>query len=88
MIRENGNFTPEILSSYITDEVFKQAQRVEDSLSKVRQAMAMQVSVGYKDAPRCCSTLHLKPELETVEEEVDDKDMALYVYERDFLSLY
>ncbi|GHJ87379.1 hypothetical protein NliqN6_3781 [Naganishia liquefaciens] len=58
VIRENGDFTPEILSSYITDEVFKQAQRVEDNLSKVRQAMAAQ------------------PELETVEEEVDEKDMA------------
>lgn len=43
MIRENGNFTPEILSSYITDDIFKQNQKVEDSLSKVRQAMAVQV---------------------------------------------
>lgn len=44
VIRENGDFTPETLSTYITDDVFKQAQRVEDSLSKVRQAMAAQVS--------------------------------------------
>lgn len=43
VIRENGNFTPEILSSYITDDIFKQNQKVEDSLSKVRQAMAVQV---------------------------------------------
>lgn len=85
MIRENGDFTPEILSSYITDEVFKQAQRVEDSLSKVRQAMAAQVSVGSQDPPRCCSILHPKPELETVEEEVDGKDMALYVSSARFL---
>ena len=47
VIRENGDFTPEILSSYITDEVFKQAQRVEDNLSKVRQAMAAQVSIDF-----------------------------------------
>jgi hypothetical protein len=45
VIRENGDFTPETLSTYIIDDVFKQAQRVEDSLSKVRQAMAAQVSV-------------------------------------------
>lgn len=43
VIRENGNFTPEILSSHITDDIFKQNQKVEDSLSKVRQAMAAQV---------------------------------------------
>jgi hypothetical protein len=42
-IRENGNLTPETLSSHITEDIFKQNQRVEDSLSKVRQAMAAQV---------------------------------------------
>lgn len=44
VIRENGNFTPEILSSHVTDDIFKQNQKVEDALSKVRQAMAAQVT--------------------------------------------
>lgn len=43
-IRENGNFTPEMLSTHITDDIFKSNQKVEDTLHKIRQAMAAQVS--------------------------------------------
>ncbi|KAJ9122522.1 hypothetical protein QFC22_001951 [Naganishia vaughanmartiniae] len=48
-IRENGNFTPEILSTHVTDDIFKSNQKVEDTLNKIRQAMAAQPELEIMD---------------------------------------
>ncbi|KAJ9106838.1 hypothetical protein QFC19_002966 [Naganishia cerealis] len=48
-IRENGNFTPEILSTHIIDDIFKSNQKVEDTLNKIRQAMAAQPELEIMD---------------------------------------
>ncbi|KAJ9098645.1 hypothetical protein QFC21_004293 [Naganishia friedmannii] len=48
-MRENGHLTPEILSTHITDEIFKSNQKVEDTLHKIRQAMAAQPELEIMD---------------------------------------
>jgi hypothetical protein len=76
-IRENGSFTPEILSTHITDDIFKSNQKVEDTLSKIRQAMAAQVSGTFRNVSNHLILVFIKPELEIADDDMDDKDMLL-----------